>query len=113
MIDMGVCVSVGPGYGSARLHDEWLRLFRLCSAVGEAAGVMFREWKDATPDGTRESAESARLWREYSVFQSEYRVLCAWRDVLHAAWVFSTDGRECRFLTGELSGVDDALAGVS
>jgi hypothetical protein len=39
-------------------------------------------------------------------------VLTAWRDLLHTAWVFSTDGRQCRFMT-ERPKADDTLVSIS
>ena len=44
--------------------------------------------------------------------QSDWRVLTAWRDLLHTAWVFSTDGRQCRFLTKDAK-AQDTLVSIS
>jgi hypothetical protein len=41
------------------------------------------------------------LWKQYAAFQSDYRVLSAWTDLLHTAWVFSTEGRKST-LIGDL-----------
>ena len=88
-------LSVADGVSSTELHDTWLQLFHRRNEAAKTAAGMWQQWKDA-PDG---SAEADRLWRQYSAFQSEYRVLAAWTDLCHTAWVFSTDGRKCRFVT--------------
>jgi hypothetical protein len=87
-------LSVDDDVNSTELHDTWLQLFRRRTEAAKTAAAMWQQWKDA-PDG---SAEADRLWRQYSAFQSEYRVLAGWTDLFHTAWVFSTDGRKCRFL---------------
>jgi hypothetical protein len=87
-------LSVDDGVSSTELHDTWLQLFRRRNEAAKTAAGMWQQWKDA-PDG---SAQADRLWVQYSAFQSEYRVLAAWTDLVHTAWVFATDGRKCRFL---------------
>jgi len=89
-------LSVADGVSSAELHDTWFQLFRRRDEAAQTAAGMWQQWKDAPDD----SAKADRLWAQYSAFQSEYRVLAAWTDLCHTAWVFSTDGRRCRFLTG-------------
>ena len=98
MTNMGVHLSVDDGVSPVQLHDRWLWLFRRRSEVARAASGLFRQWKSVEICG--ESAEADRLWSEYSALQSEFRVLSAWTDLVHTAWVFATDGRECRFVTG-------------
>jgi hypothetical protein len=88
-------LSVADGVSSTELHDSWLQLFHRRNEAAKTAAAMWQQWKDA-PEG---SVEAGRLWRKYSAFQSEYRVLAAWTDLFHTAWVFSTDGRQCRFVT--------------
>ena len=73
---------------------------------------MWQEWNNATVNEKIESPETRRLWAQYSAFQSDYRVLTAWRDLLHSAWVFSTDGRKCRLVT-EHSKTGDTLVSIS
>ena len=85
---------VDDGVSSTELHDTWLQLFHRRNEAPKTAAAMWQQWEEA-PDG---SAEADRLWRQYSAFQSEYRVLAAWTDLFHTAWVFSTDGRQCRLL---------------
>jgi hypothetical protein len=87
-------LNVDDGVSSMELHDTWLQLFRRRSEAAKTAAGMWQQWKDA-PGG---SVQADRLWARYSAFQSEYRVLAAWTDLCHTAWVFSTDGRHCRFL---------------
>jgi hypothetical protein len=100
MSAIGVHLRVDDGITSTQLHDEWLRLLRASNEAAKAAARMWQEWKNATANEKTESPESRRLWAQYSAFQADYRVLTAWRDLLHTAWVFATDGRECRLLTG-------------
>lgn len=90
-------LSVDDGVSSTELHDTWLQLFHRRNEAAKTAAGMWQQWKDA-PDG---SAQANHLWVQYSAFQSEYRVLVAWTDLFHTAWVFSTDGRKCRFLTSQ------------
>jgi hypothetical protein len=112
MSTIGVHLRVNHDMTSTQLHDEWLRLFRASSEAEKVAARMWQEWKNATANEKTESPESRRLWAQYSAFQSDYRVLTAWRDLLHTAWVFSTDGCECRLLT-EPSTADAALVSIS
>jgi hypothetical protein len=112
MSNVGVHLRIDHGITSTQLHDEWLRLFHASSEAAKVAGQMWQEWKNTTADGRRESPEARRLWVQYSAFQSDWRVLTAWRDLLHTAWVFSTDGRECRFMA-EHSKVIDTLVSIS
>lgn len=112
MESMGVDLSVDEGVTSARLHDEWLRLYRRCREASTVAGLAYKAWDEVTPDDGSESAESPRLWAEYVACQSDCRVLCAWRDLLHTAWVFSINGRGCRFLE-DRSDADDTLVSIS
>jgi hypothetical protein len=112
MSNIGVHLRVDQGITSTQLHDEWLRLFHASNEAAKAAGQMWQEWKNATGNDRQESPETRRLWAQYSALQSDYRVLTAWRDLLHTAWVFSTDGRQCRFLTKDAK-VDDTLVSIS
>ncbi len=103
-------LSVDDGVSPSELHDTWLQLFHRRNEAKRTAAAMWQQWKDA-PEG---SAEADRLWKAYSAFQSEYRVLAAWTDLFHTAWVFSTDGRQCRFLTsGSDSRAGRALVSTS
>jgi hypothetical protein len=112
MSSIGVHLRVDHGITATQLHDEWLRLFHASTEAARAAGQMWQEWKTATADDRQESAETRRLWAQYSALQWDYRVLTAWRDLLHTAWVFATDGRECRFLTKD-SKFDDTLVSIT
>ncbi len=93
-------LSIADGVSTTELHDTWLQLFHRRNEAAMTAAGMWQQWKDA-PEG---SVAADRLWGQYSVFQSEYRVLAAWTDLFHTAWVFSTDGRQCRFLTSNSTG---------
>ena len=112
MSSIGVDLRVDDGITSTQLHDEWLRLFHASNEAARTAGKMWQEWNNATVNEKIESPETRRLWAQYSAFQSDYRVLTAWRDLLHSAWVFSTDGRKCRLVT-EHSKADDTLVSIS
>ena len=112
MSNIGVELRVDHGITSTQLHDEWLRLFHASSEAAKVAGRMWQEWKTATADDRHESPETRRLWAQYCAFQSDYRVLMAWRDLLHTAWVFSTDGRQCRFVTMDAR-LEDTLVSIS
>ena len=112
MSTIGVHLRVEDGISSTQLHDEWLRLFRASAEAEKVAARMWQEWKNASAHEKTESPETRRLWAQYSAFQSDYRVLTAWRDLLHTAWVFSSDGRECRLLASR-SKADDRLVTIS
>lgn len=111
MSNIGVHLHVDRGITSTQLHDEWLRLFHASNEAAKVASQMWQEWKNATANDRIESPETRRLWAQYSALQSDYRVLTAWRDLLHTAWVFATDGRECRFMTNR-SKADDTLVSI-
>ncbi len=98
MNNIGLHLSVDEVMTSTELHEKWLQLFRRRTEAHKIAAAMWQEWKNTT-----EPVKAARLWARYSAFQSEYRVLAAWTDLAHTAWVFATDGRECRFLTSHVT----------
>jgi hypothetical protein len=111
MSKVGVHLRVDHGITSTQLHDEWLRLFHASNEAAKASAEMWQEWKESTAtDEETESAQSRRLWAQYCAFQSDYRVLTAWRDLLHTAWVFSTDGRQCRFLAKDAKTEDTRVS---
>ena len=104
---MTVDLRIADGVSSPQLHDMWLQLFRRRSEMEKISGALWRQWKAAEATGA--SARADRLWRQYSAFQSEYRVLSAWTDLLHTAWVFSTEGRKCP-LIGDLTATERVAA---
>jgi hypothetical protein len=98
---------------STQLHDRWLELFRRRGEIAKESAELFRQWKAV--EDTFELAEADRLWRQYMVLERDYRVLSAWTDLLHTAWVFTTDGRECSVM-GDLlltDGVPDWVAALT
>ena len=100
MDSMTVDLRIAESVGSIQLHDMWLQLFRRRSEMVKVSGALWRQWKAAESVGS--SVRADRLWKQYCAFQSEYRVLSAWTDLLHTAWVFSTEGRTCSLL-GDLA----------
>jgi hypothetical protein len=100
MESMTVDLRIADGVSSIQLHDMWLQLFRRRGEMVKISGALWRQWK--TADAAGACARADRLWKQYSAFQSDYRVLSAWTDLLHTAWVFSTDGRTCS-LVGDLA----------
>jgi hypothetical protein len=90
-------LSVKDGVSPSQLHGTWLALFRRRTEAAKTAAAMFEQYQVAA-DG---SVEANRLWNRYAAFQSEYRVLAAWTDLFHTAWVFATEGRRCRFVTSD------------
>lgn len=97
MSNSGVCLQVDEAWTSTQLHDTWLRLFHQRNTAAKTSAALWQQWKDA--DSTGDSAKADRLWKEYSGFQSNYRVLAAWTDLFHTAWVFATDGQTCQWIT--------------
>jgi hypothetical protein len=91
MNEMMVDLRVAEGVSPLQLHEMWLALFRRRREMAESSSVLFHRWKNAEDVG--EEALAHRLWRQYSAFQADFRVLCAWTDLVHTAWVFSTEGR--------------------
>jgi hypothetical protein len=104
---MTVDVHIADGVSSIQLHDLWLQLFRRRSEMVKVSGALWRQWKAAEATGS--SARADRLWKQYVAFQSDYRVLAAWTDLLHTAWVFSTEGRTCP-LVGDLAATQRVAA---
>jgi len=100
MDSMTVDLRIADGVSSIALHDLWLQLFRRRSEMVKVSGALWKQWKAA--EATGGSAQADRLWKQYCAFQSDYRVLSAWTDLLHTAWVFSTEGRKST-LIGDLA----------
>ena len=100
MDGMTVDLRIAEGVSSVQLHDMWLQLFRRRSEMVKISGALWKQWK--TAEATGGSARADRLWKQYCAFQSDYRVLSAWTDLLHTAWVFSTEGRKSA-LIGDLA----------
>ena len=110
MESTAVDVHITEGVSSIQLHDLWLVLFRRRSEMVKVSGALWRQWKAAETRGA--SARAERLWKQYAAFQSDYRVLSAWTDLLHTAWVFSTEGRKCS-LMGDLAVTERVAALIS
>ena len=107
MESMAVDLHIADGVSSIQLHDLWLQLFRRRSEMVKVSSALWRQWKAAEASGG--SARADRLWKQYAAFQSDYRVLSAWTDLLHTAWVFSTEGRKCP-LVGDLAATQRVAA---
>jgi hypothetical protein len=73
-----------------QLLERWDYLVSLLSAVGQNMAEASDRWKQADDPEAR-----ARLWSEYEVIARDWRVVCSWKDVFYAAFIFSTDGANC------------------
>jgi hypothetical protein len=107
MDGMTVDLRITEGVSSVQLHDLWLQLFRRRSEMVKVSGALWKQWKAA--EATGGSARADRLWKQYCAFQSDYRVLSAWTDLLHTAWVFFTEGRKSA-LIGDLAATERVAA---
>jgi hypothetical protein len=107
MSEMMVDLRVAEGVNPVQLHEMWLELFRRRREMAKASSELFQRWKNAEDAG--EEAEACQLWRQYSEFQANGRVFSAWTDLVHAAWVFSTEGRRYS-LVGDLAVTEQVAA---
>ena len=88
---------------SEELFDTWQCLLALRMRA-DAYLAELRGRVDRAPN----LIERQRLWSRVEVLWPSYQVLSAWTDVVHAAYVFATEGYESlfmddRFTTGEES----------
>ena len=76
-----------------QLWERWELLRELLDKIGQDMGLASDRWEEATDPVARQE-----LWAAYEVASHEYRVLCSWKDLYYAAYVFSTDGSDCTAL---------------
>lgn len=80
--------------------DELFELWQMLLAIRSRAEARINDVSEgfdtaATPDARK------RCWEEMTTLWSHYLVLSAWTDVIHAAWIFSTEGHDSMFLAEE------------
>ncbi len=69
------------------LWTYWLELAEVSKTAGELMIAIGQQWKDAT-----DVVLERQLWTEYQSAARQYDVLSAWKDVVHSAYVFMTEG---------------------
>jgi hypothetical protein len=78
---------------SAELFDTWQDLLALRMRADAYITEMRARFDEATS-----LTERDRLWARLEVLWPSYQVLSAWTDVVHAAYVFATEGYESLFM---------------
>ena len=76
-----------------QLWERWELLRELLDKLGQDMAAASDRWNEATDPGARQE-----LWTAFEAASREYRVLCSWKDLYYAAYVFSTDGSDCTAL---------------
>ena len=76
-----------------QLWERWELLRELLDKVGQDMAAASDRWNEATDPVARQE-----LWTVFETASREYRVLCSWKDLYYAAYVFSTDGSDCTAL---------------
>ena len=82
-----------PDIPSEELFDTWQDLLVLRIRADAYITEMRARFEKA--DGL---ADRERLWARLEVLWPSYQVLSAWTDVVHAAYVFATEGYESLFM---------------
>jgi hypothetical protein len=78
---------------SEELFDTWQDLLALRMRADAYITAMRARFDKAT-----DLVERERLWARLEVLWPSYQVLSAWTDVVHAAYVFATEGHESLFM---------------
>ena len=78
---------------SEELFDTWQCLLALRMRADAHLAELRARFDKATTVADRE-----RLWARLEVLWPSYQVLSAWTDVVHAAYVFATEGYESLFM---------------
>jgi hypothetical protein len=78
---------------SAELFDTWQDLLALRMRADAYITEMRARFDEATS-----LTERDRFWARLEVLWPSYQVLSAWTDVVHAAYVFATEGYESLFM---------------
>jgi hypothetical protein len=76
-----------------QLWERWELLRELLDKLGQDMALASDRWNEATDPVARQE-----LWVAFEVASREYRVLCSWKGLYYAAYVFSTDGSDCTAL---------------
>ena len=76
-----------------QLWEHWELLRELLDKIGQDMALASDRWNEATDPVARQE-----LWAAFETASREYRVLCSWKDLYYAAYVFSTDGSDCTAL---------------
>ncbi len=87
---------------NATVEELEARFMELIPALDAADAHMHdvgQRWQSALQNAT-DPADADRQWSDYLVAAREYRVLCAWKDVVYAAYIFATDGPDCIGIDG-------------
>ena len=76
-----------------QLWERWELLRELLDKLGQDMATASDRWNEATDPVARQE-----LWTAFEVASRDYRVLCSWKELYYAAYVFSTDGSDCTAL---------------
>jgi hypothetical protein len=80
---------------SEELFDTWQGLLELRMRADDFLAEMRGRFERA-----KGLVERDRLWADLEMLWPSYQVLSAWTDVMHAAYVFTTEGQESLFMDG-------------
>ena len=83
---------------SEELFDTWQELLRLRVRADAYLAEVRARFDKAT-----NLVERERLWARLEVLWPSYQVLSAWTDVVHAAYVFATEGYESLFMDDQFT----------
>ena len=89
---------------SEELFDTWQDLLALRMRADAHLTEMRARFDKATDVADRE-----RLWARLEVLWPSYQVLSAWTDVVHAAYVFATEGYESLFMDDEFTTSEESF----
>ena len=87
-----------PDIPSEELFDTWQVLVRLRVRADAYITEVRARFDKAT-----NLVERERLWARLEVLWPSYQVLSAWTDVVHAAYVFATEGYESLFMEDQFT----------
>ena len=90
MYTLGLSVSDIP---SEELFDTWQGLLALQAHADDYLAELRGRFDKAT-----DLVERERLWQRLELLWPNYQVLSAWTDLMHVAYVFTTEGHESLFM---------------
>ena len=82
-----VNVSLTTTSSPEELWAYWRDLNDVRETAGDLMNAMGKQWEAAQDSELKE-----RLWAEFRSACREYNVIAAWQQVIHATYVFMTDG---------------------